>query len=80
MKAFFLPDSLQKSDFSFLKNEFYALRAVLHKDSRSVRVVFQTPPEYLYTKELFFACQRLNERGIIEAAGREMKFFLSNKI
>lgn len=76
VKNYFLPNSLQKSDFSFLKDEFYGLRAVLHKEVGLVRVVFQAPPGYLYIKELSFACQRLNERGIITADGRKMKFLL----
>ncbi|HNX80710.1 MAG TPA: hypothetical protein PKL77_00995 [Candidatus Omnitrophota bacterium] len=77
VKFFFLPNSLENSDFSFLQSQFYSLRAVLHKNNSFIRVIFLPSPGYLYAKELSFACQRLNERDIFASDGRTLKFSIS---
>ena len=63
----FLPESFKDKDFSTAKEQFYGLNAILKRGDGRTVVKFNPPREYLFLKELEYACHRINEKEIILA-------------
>ena len=63
----FLPEGFKEKDFPTAKEQFYGLNAILKKGNGRTVVKFKPPQEYLFLKELEYACHRINEREIVLA-------------
>ncbi|MHB8154818.1 MAG: hypothetical protein ACYDFR_02050 [Candidatus Omnitrophota bacterium] len=63
----FLPEGFKEKDFSTAKEQIYGLNAILKRGDGRTIVKFNPPREYLFLKELEYACHRINEREIVFA-------------
>ena len=61
----FLPEGFKDKDFPTAKKYFYGLSALMKKKDNRTVVKFNPPEEYLFLKDLEYACHRINERGIL---------------
>lgn len=65
VKAHFLPPEYKNKAFATLKERFYDLKASLNKEDDYICITFQVPQGYPFSKEIEYACQRLNEAKIM---------------
>jgi hypothetical protein len=75
VKWHFLPTGYEETDFSALRERFYALKAISKEENDHILITFQPPEGYLFLKELDYACRRLNEREIISLAKNKRLWF-----
>lgn len=61
----FLPAGYEKRAFSITNEQFYSQKARLKKRKNHLFASFQPPHEYLFSKDLDYACRRINEREVI---------------
>jgi hypothetical protein len=60
----FLPSGYENRDFDTIKDFFYLIKAKIEQQKGFYNVTFQPPSGYAYSKELSYACRRLNEQNI----------------
>jgi len=75
--AYILPEEYRHKGFNANKEKFYDLKVVLSKNDGIHWATFQTPAGYAYTKDLEYACRRLNERFITLPNGNKLWFKIS---
>ncbi len=63
----FLPEGFKEKDFPTAKEQFYGLNTILKRGDGRTVVKFNPPREYLFLKELEYACHRINEKEIVFA-------------
>ncbi|MDI6758187.1 MAG: hypothetical protein QMD94_00705 [Candidatus Omnitrophota bacterium] len=74
LEQYFLPFTSKAYTSSFLKEQFYNLKAMLKKEKDLTIITLEIPSGYQFTKELNYACFRLNERAIIQPDGSKLWF------
>lgn len=72
VKWHFLPPGSQDTDFATINERFYSLKARLQRRKEWVFVTFLPPPGYPFLKELEYACRRVNEKEIMDYAGKRV--------
>ncbi|MFH0827141.1 MAG: hypothetical protein V1923_04585 [Candidatus Omnitrophota bacterium] len=68
----FLPSGYENSDFAFINEHFYSLKATIEWSKEYCLVAFQPPSGYPYLKELDYACRRVNEKEVKDPEGRRI--------
>lgn len=72
VKWHFLPSGYENSDFAFINEHFYSLKATIDWSKDYCLVAFQPPSGYPYVKELDYACRRVNEKEVKDSEGRRI--------
>jgi len=72
-----LPAEYEGLDFSTLKERFFKLKARIKRQKDYQVVKFILPREYPFSKDLAYACQRLNEQEILLPEGRRLWFSIT---
>jgi len=71
----FMPFGYEEKDFVFMKDNFYNLGASLTRQESRVLIKFPLPPAgFAFSKDLAYACRRLNQREIISSDGKRLWF------
>ncbi|MFH0790748.1 MAG: hypothetical protein V2A64_03860 [Candidatus Omnitrophota bacterium] len=71
----FLPSGYEYKDFPEIQERFYNLRVTLKQQTDYLQVIFNHPKGFLFTGDLEYACQRLNEKEIKFNDGKKLWFF-----
>ncbi|MFH1655284.1 MAG: hypothetical protein ABH954_01580, partial [Candidatus Omnitrophota bacterium] len=72
----FLPLGYEEREFSTVKEKFYSLKAAFKEEENCILVTFKPPQEFQFTKELSYACRRLNEREIKSQPEKKRFWFI----
>lgn len=73
----FFPAGYEKSDFLTMSDRFYKLKTKLKIKKDFQEICFQFPSGYLFTKDLEYACRRLNEMDIVSNDGKKIMYLCS---
>ncbi|KPK97548.1 MAG: hypothetical protein AMJ95_08455 [Omnitrophica WOR_2 bacterium SM23_72] len=72
VKWHFLPSGYEDSDFSFINEHFYSIKATITSSKEYCLAAFQPPSGYPYLKDLIYACRRVNEKEVKDFDGRRI--------
>jgi hypothetical protein len=72
VKWHFLPSGSEELDFSAVKERFYDLKAKIESGKDYCALVFLPPSGYPYSRELEYACRRVNEKEIKDSQARKI--------
>jgi hypothetical protein len=68
----FFPEDYMEQDFFAMRNRFYSLPGTIQRSEEEMVVGLAMPKGFPYSRDLFFAAQRVNESGIMTSEGQRL--------